>query len=202
MNDIKNANLLEDMYSVAATKLPKPRRNRKNNRPGDLPEDLGACPRTADQVYSLGINIQYCVGDIYLELSRLNQGTVKNQFKTRAIQQLDGKNEIEKLANINLNKLLTYFYNNGGPVIEPPLTEQTAREIQPFFARITANFMKQLNGIAAMAAKSNLSAGDLDNMINGDIIDMYTTMSMFFPIDEIKDAFNDLIRVRENLSNK
>lgn len=203
MNDAEKATWMEDIYPVAAAKAPKPRRNRKDkSKLGHMSIDLGTCPRSADQVYSLGINVQYCIGDVYLELSSLNQEPAKSQYKNMAMRQLDGKNEIEKLANINLNRLLTYFYNNGGQVIEPPLNDEMARQIKPFFSRMADNFIKQLNIIAGMAAKNNLSGCELEHTLNETIIDMYNTMSMFFPVDEIRNAFSDLIEVRENINNK
>lgn len=201
MSDRKNMAWLDDVYIGTASQPPKTRRNRKNRtKQGVAAGEPGPCPCSVDQVYSLGINIQYYVGDIYLELGRRNQEPDKNQYKSLAMKQLDGKNAIEKLANINLTRLLSYFYNNGGPIIEPPLSEEMARDIQPFFTRISSNFMEQLDVIVDMVSKTSLSAHELEHMISGNVIDMYTTMSMLFPIDEIKDAFNDLIGVQEKIS--
>jgi hypothetical protein len=98
---------------------------------------------------------------------------------------------------------LWYFYNNGGPIIEAPVSEQLAKEIQPFFNRIMANLLNQLDVMMNMTANGDISASDLDDSINNNIIAMYTVMSKLFKVDEVKDAFNDLIEIRRAFgSNK
>lgn len=202
MNDARETAWMDEVYIGQTIKSAKTRRNRNNHtKPYDLLADLGPCPCSVDQVYSLGVRIQYYVGDIYLELERLNQGVAKNQYKKLALSQLDGKNEVEKLANINLNKLLSYFYNNGGPIIDSPVSEQMARELRPFYIRISTNFLKQLDLIVSLASKGYMSVSELECTINNSVTEMYSAMSMLFPVDEMKEAFDDLTRVRESISN-
>jgi len=177
----------------------KPRRNRSTRTQTEETVNLGPCPRSADEVYSLGVSLQYYIGDIYLELEALTQGEQRLQYQNLALSQLTVKQEIEKLANENLNRLLWYFYNHGGPVIEAPVTEKMAKEIQPFFNRIAVNFLNQLDVLVRLASKGNMSPSELESTINDGIIDMYATMSMLFNTDEIKDAFSELIEIIRSL---
>ncbi len=87
-------------------------------------ENSVPCPRYVQEVYSLGASLQYYVGDKYLNLGVLNKGAQKSQYETLALNQLDYKEAIQKLANLYLNEMLVYFYNNGGPVIEAPVSEK------------------------------------------------------------------------------
>ncbi|MGI5921311.1 MAG: hypothetical protein ACOX6I_06210 [Syntrophomonadaceae bacterium] len=156
-----------------------------------------ACPRSADEVYSLGVNLQNYLGDIYLDLSGTSHGSQKVFYSKLAVEQLIGKEEIEKLANYNLNRLLSYFYSNGGPVIEPPLAEEKAREITPFFDRIVTNALYQLDLLVNDAIKEKMEAAELEKAINKNIIELYTSLSNLIPEKEIQDAFNELITVRK-----
>ncbi|MDD3364832.1 MAG: hypothetical protein PHZ03_07625 [Syntrophomonas sp.] len=163
--------------------------------------NLELCPRSVDDVYSLGVRLQYYIGAIYLELDAMNQGSKQIPYTSLALRQLEGKEEIEKLVNDNLNRLLWYFYNNGGPIIEAPVSEQVAKELQPFFNRIMANFLNQLDVMVNMTFNGDISAIDLDDSINNNIIAMYTVIAKLFKLDEIKNAFNDLISIRKALGN-
>jgi hypothetical protein len=201
MNDPRENAWNDDLYIPQTAKAPKARRNRtRNTRSENVLVDLGPCPRSVDQVYSLGVRIQYHIGDIYLELERVNQGTAKSQYKKLALMQLDGKAEIEKLANINLNQLLSYFYNNGGPIIEPPVSEEMAQEVRPFYIRLSENFLKQLDFIVNLASKGRMTVSEIEDTINHSVAELYLTLTMLFPQDEMKKAFNDLIRVRTNIA--
>jgi len=177
----------------------KPRRNRSSRNQTEETATLGPCPRSADEVYSFGVSLQYYIGDIYLELEALTQGEQRLYYKNLALSQLNVKQEIEKLANENLNRLLWYFYNNGGPIIEAPVTDNMAKEIQPFFNRIAVNFMNQLDVLVRLASKGNMSPSEMESTINEGIIDMYTTMGMLFNTDEIQDSFNELIEIIRSL---
>ncbi|MEA4926226.1 MAG: hypothetical protein VB084_13060 [Syntrophomonadaceae bacterium] len=201
MNDAREKAWNDDLYIPQTAKSTKARRNRKKKIFSDnVLADLEPCPRSVDQVYSLGVRIQYHIGEIYLELERLNQGNAKSHYKALALRQLDGKDEIEKLANINLNHLLTYFYNNGGPIIEPPVSEEMVQEMRPFYIRLSENFLKQMDFIVNLASKGRMTITEIESTIDHSVSELYLTMSMLFPIEEIKDAFNDLIMVRKNIS--
>lgn len=98
------------------------------------------CPRSASDVYNLGISMQYCVRAKLLEIAALtNDNTCLNE---QASQQLTIKAEIEKLAAFDLDVRLGKFYAMGGPVMEDPVTKEMAQQAQPFFSRITSRFLE------------------------------------------------------------
>jgi hypothetical protein len=196
MNKANDITVVDEPYIESASTASKPRRTRRSAKAVDVLIDLGPCPRSIDEVYSLGIKMQYYIGDIYLRLNALHQGSVKTLYKELALKQLDTKKEIQKLADDNLNELLSFFYNNGGAIIEPLVSEQMAKEMQPFFNRISANFLKQVDVLVSKASKEETNASELEPMINNILIEMYTTMSMLFPIQKMKDAYNELISLR------
>lgn len=156
-----------------------------------------ACPKNVDGVYSLGVSLQNYIGAIYLELNSMNKEYKKNIYTNLALNQLGIKKEIEKLAKDNLNRLLAYFYENGGPIIEAPVSEQSVNEIRPFFNKIVTNFINQVEYFANRASIGEMSTDALDNEINGQVISMYQAMSSLFKIDEMENAFKDLISVRK-----
>ncbi|KUG03996.1 hypothetical protein ASZ90_018585 [hydrocarbon metagenome] len=155
------------------------------------------CPRNMNDVYSIGTNLQYYIGDIYLHLAELSQRDLKPQYKKMAIVELEIKQQIQEVNNARLNELLGYFYNNGGAVIEPPLTYMQSKEIQPFFTRIIDTFTSRVEDSFVLAADGSISPGRLESMINYDIIEMYTNLSKLFPVDEISKAFRQLIVIRK-----
>ena len=102
----------------------------KSGRAKEMIQDMGQCPRSADEAYSMGVKMQGFIGGIMAE----NISEAGSREEREAVKrQLAIKNRIRQLADFNLNQLLDYFYNNGGPVIEPPVSEHTAKDIQPFF---------------------------------------------------------------------
>jgi hypothetical protein len=164
--------------------------------------NLEPCPRSVDDVYSLGVRLQYYIGAIYLELDSLNQGSQQIPYTSLALRQLEGKEAIEKLVNANLNHLLWQFYNSGGAIIEAPVSEQLAKEIQPFFNRIMANFLNHLDVMMSMTVNGDMSASDLDDAINNNIITMYSVLWKLFKDDEMKNAFSELSSIRRAMVNK
>lgn len=153
-------------------------------------------PRSVDEVYSLGISLQNYLGDTYLALGAMNKA-----YNNLVLGELNANEEIQRLANANLNQLLTYFYHNGGPIIEAPVSEQTAKEIRPFFNRIVINFLGQLDFVLSVAAKGNISAEELKEVIDNNVIQLYTTMTILFPVKEIQTAFTKLINIRKTINN-
>lgn len=155
--------------------------------------DFELCPRSVDEVYSMGIRLQYFIGGLYLEMADFQQGSFKKFYKEQVVKQLANKKEIQSLADNNLNCLLAYFYENGGPIIEPPVSEQIAREIQPFFNRIAANAMKRVNSIRVEA---EYNGEDIVRVIDSTLADMYTAMSKLFNKDkEVSKAFINLAEI-------
>lgn len=153
------------------------------------------CPRSVEDVYSLGISLQNYISSLYLELSEMNKGN-KKTFANQVVTQIVIKKEIEKLAKDNLNELLAYFYENGGPIIEPPLSEQAAQELQPNINRIVNGFLNQVDLILDKASQSDMNASDLDNEINRQIIIMFTAMIKLIKNDAMQNAFGELISLR------
>lgn len=183
----------EDEYQAVA-QTPMIRRARTSSKAIETLIDLGPSPRSVDEVYSLGTKFQYYLGDVYLALNA-QQGSTKNFYKEQAMKQLDIKKEIRSLANDNLNQLLGYFYDNGGPIIEPPVSEAMAKEMQPFFNRIAANTLNQIS--LAIDDANVIKAENLVKMINIAIVDMYTAMSKLFKTNkEVSEAFNNLAVLR------
>ncbi len=168
-----------------------------SNNVVDKTENLNLCPRYMNDVYSLGTNLQYYLGDIYMHLAKSTQGELKDQYEKMAFEELIIKDEIQKVSNARLNEMLGDFYNSGGAVVELPLSHKLSKETQPFFNRILDNFTKQVESSTVLAANGTISAGKLENMVKYDIIEMYTNMSKLFPEEEIVKAFNKLITIRE-----
>lgn len=155
-----------------------------------------ACPRGVDEVYSLGVSMQNYIGAIYLELTDLSKFPKKNLYTGLALHQLKVKKEIEKLGNYNLDRMLEYFYNNRGPIMEPPVSEESIREIQPAFDRNVAAFLTKIDFLVNRTFKGEMSPRDLDTEISRQIVAMYTAMRNLFHDDEMQQAFDELINVR------
>lgn len=170
--------------------------NYNNQAVGDL-NKLGNCPRYVDDVYTLGINLHYYAGAIYLELADLYQGYCKAQFKNLALKELQGKQEIERFAKHNYNQLLMYFYDNGGPIIEAPVSEKMKNELQSTFDGILAEFLSQLSTVANAAAIGKMTARELAEAINSHMIATYTEISKLYGNKEIQNAFDELITIRK-----
>lgn len=148
-----------------------------------------SCPCSAEEVYSIGIDLQYLIGDMYLNLVNSSKGSMKSTLKELAMKQLDKKVKIQKLANINLNEKLNYFYNNGGPIIEPPVSKRQAQEINGFFTRIVNNRLNQINVIINKANDYNDDLNDLENEVNQIMKRMFTDLANLYNEDEIISAF-------------
>lgn len=158
---------------------------------------LGQCPRWVDDVYALGISLQSYISEIYFELESLSEGKQKILYRNLALSQLVAKEEIRKLADYNLNQLLAYFYNNGGPIIEPPVSEKMGHDIQPFFSRIASNFLDELDVIVKLAVKGTIDASQLDNALDNYLNAMYMTMGKLFPVPALEKAFTNMVEARQ-----
>lgn len=148
------------------------------------------CPRTTEEVYSLGVKLQYMVGDLYLKYADSGDKVRKNAFMGLALKQLDKKTEIQRLANIDLNEKLNYFYNNGGPIIEPTVNEKTAREINGFFNRIAENYLLKMEELISESADNHVA---LEVEVNQMIVRMLTDLANLYHENEIRMAFKELI---------
>lgn len=182
MNEAKKFNNMNQENSPVKTTM------QSNSTIANELLNLYSCPRSAEEVYSIGIKLQYLIGDMYLK-----HGNSNKELKSLAIKQLDRKAEIQKLANINLNEKLNYFYNNGGPIIEPPVSERQAKEINVFFNRIVANYLVQMDVIISKAAAGNDSMNELEGKINKIVIRLLTDLANLYHNDEIRQAFKEMI---------
>jgi hypothetical protein len=156
------------------------------------------CLQSVDEVYLLGVKMQDYLGAAYNELAVLSAGPKKKIYSYLAKKQLGAKKEIETLANNNLNKLLQYFYENGGPIIEPPVSEELAREIKPFFKKIMESFLNQVDSLINKAARDEISSSDLEIEVNYQFINMYTAISRLYQAEEIQNTFNELISIKKD----
>lgn len=156
------------------------------------------CPRSANDVYFLGVSLQYCIRAKYLELDGLKSSIDKNFVVAQAARHLTIKTEIEKLAKYNLNVLLKKFYDQGGPIMEDPVSEEMVKDIQPFFDRIRSSFLQSLDEITQQTATGKLSVEDMEAEVNRQITEMYNALSRMFQPQEIREAFADLIEIRQS----
>lgn len=200
MNENMNITIMNsrfDTFSNIEANTAKKTVATKGLKQGDI-LCLEKFPRSVNEVYSLGMSLQNYLEESYLALDAMNKA-----YKNLALGEQNANEEIRRLANANLNQLLTYFYNNGGQIIEDQaaVSEQTAKEIRPFFNRIVINFLDQLDIVVSVAAQGNISSEELKELINNNIIKLYTTMTFLFPVEEIQTAFAKLINIRKTVYN-
>lgn len=156
------------------------------------------CPRSVEEVYWLGVNIQNYLATIYNELIVLSTSPAKNIYRKLALKQVEVKQEIENLAKENTNRLLQYFYDNGGPIIEAPVSEKTAVELKPYFKQFMDSFLNQVTLLVNKASGNEITAGDFNFEINYQVISMYIAMSKLYQAEDVKNAFtqlNDIIKM-------
>ncbi len=170
--------------------------NYRNNAVNDVVKTI-SCPRYMNDVYTIGTDLQdYIVGS-YLELAEMNHGDLKIQYRKMAAEQIEVKQNIKDISMARLNESLWHFYNDGGPVTELPVSNLEAKEKQPFFNRIKDNFFENVQDSLALAADGSISSGKLESIINYNVIAMYINMSKLFNVDEMTQAFNQLIVIRK-----
>lgn len=149
-------------------------------------------PRTTEEVYTLGIKLQYLIGDMYLTTSNASKGQVRSTLKDLALKQLARKTEIEKLAKMDLNEKLTYFYNHGGPIMLPPVSEQQAKEMYGFFIKIAANYLTQMDVVLRTTADDPENINTVDERINEIRVRMLTDLAKMYHQNEIRMAFKEM----------
>ena len=82
--------------------------------------------------------------------------------------------------------------------MEASLGSEQAKEIQPFFNRIMATFIKRLERATLLAVADGITPEQLNNMIDDDITEMCGNMCKLFKVDEIVRGFEVLTEIREN----
>lgn len=151
------------------------------------------CPRSTIDVYALGVNLQYCVRAKYLEIADYMNNN--DHLSEQIARQLTIKSEIGKLSVYNLNIQLTKFYDQGGPIMEDPVTSEMAKEIQPFFRRIMGLFLQSLDETASRLLTKQIGAEEMTSAVKQQIIETYNTLGKMFTVEEIERAFGELAEI-------
>ncbi len=154
------------------------------------------CPCQVSEVYLLGTMLQHYVGDIYLQLAEFEKGDLKKKYQKMAVEQLEINEGIQKAANARLNEMLWTFYNNGGQVVDPPVSEEQAQEMQPFFTRLMNNFFEKIEDLIPLAAEGSISTDKMDNIISYNLIALYICLNKLFQADEMASVFKELIIIK------
>jgi hypothetical protein len=174
-----------------------PKINYRTQAANELAEST-PCPRTVNDVYSLGVNLQYCIGARYREIAELNQKETRSDCIRLAEKQMEIKKRIDKAAGHQLNILIQYFYEHGGPVIEDPVSEDTVKEISPFYNRLMENFLESLDEVTEKVRCGEMSIGEMETTINRELISMFGALGNLFVVNEMRKAFHDLVEIRES----
>jgi hypothetical protein len=156
------------------------------------------CPRRVNDVYAMGANLQYCIRAKYLEIGDPNQKDTRALCTKLVSKQMDIKKQIEKAGQRQLNLLIQSFYEQGGPIMEDPVSEQMVKEINPFFNRLMSNFLDSLDEVTDKVSQGEMSVADMETQINRDIISMFSALGNLFAVDEMRDAFHELVQIRES----
>ncbi len=151
------------------------------------------CPRSVNDVYNLGVSLQYCVRAKYLEMADLMNE--KAYLTAQAAHQLKNKSKIEKLAAYNLNVQLSKFYAEGGPIMEGPVTNETAAQIQPFFGRNMSRFLQTLDELSSQMLTKRMSEQEMAAAIDQQMIETLEAMKKMFQDEEMELAFAELIEM-------
>lgn len=154
-----------------------------------------SCPRSVNDVYNLGITLQYCVRAKYLELAELLND--KAWLKDQAAQQLAVKSKIEKLAAYNLDIQLIRFYEQGGPIMDDPVSSTAAQQIQPFFSRIMSRFLEMLDALTSQVLTKKISVEELPAAVSQQMIETYAAMERMFQDQDLQSAFAELIEIKQ-----
>lgn len=154
-----------------------------------------SCPRCVEDVYSLGIELQNYVGNTYLDLARQSREPQKSILNKMAARKFDSKDKISSLINADLNQALAYFYENGGPVMDPPVTDLDVKDIYPFFHKTISNFFSQLDAMVYVMGKGEMSTSELEHETYNYIIGLFTILGRLYQATAIREAFDELSRI-------
>lgn len=155
-----------------------------------------SCPRCECDVYSIGISLEYFVGSVFMAMADADKLAPKADYTHLAMRQLDRKEKIVAINNDKLNQMLQYFYDNGGPIIEPPVDEQKASKIMPRFNSLINAFFDRMDVLVHESFTGKINVSEMDNEINTFVLEMYTTMKALYREYELRNAFDELIRIR------
>jgi len=153
------------------------------------------CPRCAEEVYSLAIELNDYLGQTYMDLAGRIREPQRTMLKKLATRCFEKKSEFTNLINDDLNRELAYFYEHGGPVIEYPVTELDIKDIQPFFNKSTSNFFSQLDAMVYITGKGEMSVAELESETYNYIIGLFTILGRLYQSAEVREAFGELVRI-------
>lgn len=152
-----------------------------------------SCPRCEIDVYFLGISIEDYLVNTFMELAMHNKKP-HNIFEALAENHMARRDKMRELAHNSINCSLFYFYAQGGPVIEPPVSEQYIMEVTPSFNKKIAKFFGYLNDTYYIISKANNTAR-VERELTHYIIELFAKLSCLYQDAEINEAFADLIGI-------
>lgn len=153
------------------------------------------CPRCAEEVYSLGVKLMDYLGQTYMDLAGDIREPQRTTLLRLANRYFENKSVITNLINADLNRELGYFYEHGGPVMKPPVTELNIKDIQPFFNKTISNFFSQSDAMVYITGKGEMSISELERETYQYIIGLYNILGRLYQVAEVREAFSDLVRI-------
>lgn len=157
-------------------------------------------PRRINDVYAFDTWLHYYLGDIYHNLSQRSQGTLKEQYSRMELRELEGEKQVLSLLDASFNQWVAEFGNNEGQLKAFNISQEQFGELKDSFDNIRHNFFHKMEDAIRAALHGDISASELESLINNGVIQMYQGMSCLFEIEEISSAFKNLISLRKNLA--
>lgn len=161
----------------------------------EKPKSTIPCPRCAEEVYSLAIELNDYLGQTYMDLAGRTREPQRSMLKKLATKCFEKKSDITNAINDDLNRELAYFYEHGGPVIEPPVTEVNIKDIQPFFNKSASNFFSQLDAMVYVTGKGEMSVTELERETCNYTVGLFTILGRLYQAAEVREAFGELVRI-------
>ena len=154
------------------------------------------CPRCEYDVYAVGIALEYFVGSVFMTLAEMGRDVARSEYTHLAMMQLERKEKIVAVNNNKLNQMLQYFYDNGGPIIEPPVDEQKAARIAPRFKAIINEFCDRMDALVTKASAGRIGVREMEKETNAAVLEVYTAMKALYREYELRNACDYLLRFR------
>jgi hypothetical protein len=151
------------------------------------------CPRTALDVYSFSLVLYDYLIRNFTDLASQIKG--RDMFSDLIARYDRQKKEVNELINAELNCSLAWFYENGGAVIEPPVSELELKDIQPFFNKTLANFYSQLDAMIYVMGQGKMTVAELEEETHNYVAGLFTILRRFYQEAEVSQAFNELILI-------
>ena len=142
--------------------------------------------------------LEYFVGSVFVALAEMDRNVSGSEYTRLAMMQLERKEKIVAVNNNKLNQMLQYFYDNGGPIIEPPVDEQKAARIAPRFNAIINEFCDRMDVLVNESSSGRMGAREMEKETNAAVLEVYTASKALYREYELRNAFDDLLRFRTN----